>query len=85
MTVRLDSGVIVLRGSCTVDEVEPLLALLQANPGCPIDIRDVHNLHAAVLQVLLAHPRELMGPAGDFFLQKWIVPRLTSARNATPL
>jgi hypothetical protein len=82
MSVRLESGTIVLRDVCTVDDVEPLLALLRGNPDCPIDIGDVHHLHAAVLQVLLVYPRELAGSPIDTFLQRWIVPRLAMTRTA---
>jgi hypothetical protein len=76
MSVLLEEGKIGLRGSCPVEDAEPLLMLLQNNPDCPVDIGDATNLHAAVFQVLLAFRRELIGHPRDSFLQKWIVPTL---------
>jgi hypothetical protein len=82
MSVVLEEGRIGLRGDCPVEDAEPLLMLLQNHPHCPVDIDDATNLHAAVLQVLLAFRRELMGNPRDSFLQKWIVPALGD-RNAS--
>jgi hypothetical protein len=81
MSVRLEAGKISLRGNCPVEDAEPLLTLLQNHPDCPVDIGNATNLHAAVLQVLLAFRRELIGHSRDSFLQKWIVPALAD-RNA---
>jgi hypothetical protein len=83
MSVRLDRDSIILSGTCSVDDAEPLLALLRDNPGCAVDLGGAHHLHAAVLQVLLANPRDLAGPAGDAFLQGWIVPHLASNRKTS--
>ena len=76
MSVLLEEGKIRLRGSCPAEDAEPLLVLLQDNPDCPVDIDDATNLHAAVLQLLLAFGRELIGNPRDSFLQKWNVPVL---------
>jgi hypothetical protein len=77
MSVQLDEGKISLRDNCSVEDAELLLTLLQNHPGCPVDIGDATNLHAAVLQILLAFRRELIGHARDSFLQKWIIPVLS--------
>jgi hypothetical protein len=84
MSVLLEAGKISLRDNCPVEDAEPLLTLLQNHPGCPVDIGDATNLHAAVLQILLAFRRELIGHSRDSFLQKWIVPVLAD-RNANPV
>jgi hypothetical protein len=84
MSVLLEAGKISLRDNCPVEDAEPLLTLLQNHPGCPIDIGNATNLHAAVLQVLLAFRRELTGQARDPFLLKWIVPALAD-RNANSI
>ena len=76
MSVLLEEGKISLRGNCPVEDAEPLLMLLQSHPDCPVDIDDATNLHAAVLQLLLAFRRELIGHPRDSFLKKWIVPAL---------
>jgi len=84
MSVLLAEGKISLRGHCPVEDAEPLLRLLQTHPDCPVDIDDATNLHAAVLQLLMAFGREPIGHPRDSFLQKWIVPAL-AGRNASPI
>jgi len=76
MTVLLEAGKISLRENCPVEDAERLLILLQKNPDCPVDIGDATHLHAAVLQVLMAFRREVIGRSHDPFLQKWIAPVL---------
>jgi hypothetical protein len=76
MSVLLEEGRVCLRGNCPVEDAEPLLTVLQNHPDCPVDIDDATNLHAAVLQVLLAFRRKLSGQPRDPFLWKWIVPAL---------
>jgi hypothetical protein len=84
MSVLLEAGKISLRDNCPVEDAEPLLILLQNHPDCPVDIGGATNLHAAVLQILLAFRRELIGHPRDSFLQKWIVPVLAD-RIASPI
>jgi hypothetical protein len=84
MSVLLEEGKISLRGACPVEDAEPLLILLQNHPDCPVDIDDATNLHAAVLQLLLAFRREPIGHPRDSFLAKWIVPAL-GGRSASAI
>ena len=84
MSVLLEEGKIGLRGNCPVEDAERLLTLLQNHPNCPVDIDDATNLHAAVLQILLAFRRKLIGRPRDSFLQEWIVPALRD-RNASAI
>ena len=74
MSVRLVSGVIILEGDCPVDEAEPLLELLLANPGASVDWSACGELHTAVVQVLLAARPPMGSEPGTPFLRRWITP-----------
>ncbi|MFC1456986.1 hypothetical protein ACETIH_09705 [Microvirga arabica] len=76
MSVRLDGNVIILEGSCRVEDAEPLLGWLQADRGRMVDLAGAEHLHAAVLQVLMALRPSMRGMAGDAFLRDWIAPAL---------
>lgn len=74
MTVRRgDDGTIALAGNCPVEDAEPLLQLLQANPTDSLDWRECEYLHTAVLQVVLAARRVPLGPCGDSWIQRWLL------------
>lgn len=73
MSVRRDeSRNIVLEGNCPVEDAEPLLQLLQANPTAQCDWRRCSHLHTAVVQVVLAARPNLVGPCGDPWIEHWI-------------
>jgi hypothetical protein len=74
MSVRLAGGVIILEGDCPIDEAEPLLELLLANPGASVDWSACGQLHTAVVQVLLAARPPMEGEPGTPFLRRWIDP-----------
>jgi hypothetical protein len=77
MTVRRgDDGVIVLGGVCPVEDAEPLLQMLQTMPAAQVDWRPCHQLHTAVLQLVLASGRVLVGPCGDAWVEQWLGPKL---------
>ena len=76
MSVRLDGDVIILEGSCRVEDAEPLLGWLQADRGRMVDLAGAEHLHAAVLQVLMALRPTIRGTAEDTFLRDWITPAL---------
>ena len=77
MTVaRNDRGIILLKGSCPVEDAEPLLQLLQATPDAPVDLTGCRQLHTAVYQVLLAAGAALIGPCEDRWIRQWLVPKL---------
>jgi hypothetical protein len=95
MSVAVEGEVVYLRGECRVEDAEPLLALLQAVPGRPLDLSGAGHLHAAVLQLLLAFRPPLVGSAADDFTARWLMPLLaeqpvqdagteTSPRGAAP-
>jgi hypothetical protein len=83
MTVRLDGNAIRLEGRCHVEDAEPLLALLQAEPGRMVDCSRSESLHTAVVQVLIALAPTVMGESADGVLRQWVMPALTK-RTASP-
>ena len=83
MTIRRgDNGVIVLEGVCPVEDAEPLLQMLQAMPTADIDWQACHQLHTAVLQLVLASGRIPIGPCGDAWVAQWLAPKLTQNEAA---
>jgi len=83
MTIRRDdNGVIVLEGVCPVEDAEPLLQMLQAMPSADIDWRGCHQLHTAVLQLVLASGRIPISRCGDAWVAQWLAPKLT--QNEAP-
>jgi hypothetical protein len=81
MTVTLETDTIRLSADCPVGDAEPLLALLQEAPGRAVDLTGAGTLHTAVVQVLLALQPEVLGPAGDPFVDRWIAPLLPMRRS----
>jgi len=83
MSLRLrEDGVILLEGSCPVEEAEPLLQLLQASPGAACDWTGCDQLHTAVVQVLLMAGPVMTGPCGDAWIEQWIGPEIANRRGA---
>jgi hypothetical protein len=77
MTVRRsETGTIILQDACAVEDAEPLLQMLQADPTPAIDWTTCSHLHTAVVQVILASGAARTGPCGDAWAQKWLVPEL---------
>ena len=79
MSVRLDGNVIVLEGTCRVEDAEPLLGWLQADRGLIVDLTGAEQLHTAVLQVLMAVRPTLKGTARDAFIREWLTPAFSEA------
>lgn len=82
MSVSLVEDVIRLEGACHVEDAEPLLRLLRADPSRKVDLGAAHQLHTAVAQVLLALRPTLVGPAGDPFFERWLRPTLERSETA---
>jgi hypothetical protein len=77
MSVTLTAdGVIQLVGRCPSDDAGPLLEHLLAHPGAAVDWRGCEWAHTAVVQVLLAGRRKVIGPSKDRFLARWVEPML---------
>lgn len=71
------TGPIRLSGACPADDAEPLLQHLLAHPEAEIDWRDCEAVHAAVIEVLLAARRRLIGPPKNQFLERFVAPALS--------
>ncbi len=80
MTVGMREGVILLEGNCASGDAEELLQLLLSHPSAGIDWRACDGAHTAVVQVLLAAGRDILGPPRGAVLKSLIDPAL--ARGA---
>ena len=80
MTVRLTpDGHIRLEGICPVDDAEPLLRLLSSQKEFSVDWRACEQAHSAVIQLLLAAKRPILGPPANDFLQVSVAPLLVAS------
>jgi hypothetical protein len=77
MTVhrRGSDDAIILEGSCSVEDAEPLLQMLQATPGAAIEWVACQHLHTAVFQLILASGVVPKGPCGDAWIAEWLAPK----------
>jgi hypothetical protein len=76
MSVAGDDETIALEGHCGIEDVEPLLSILQRQPGHLVDLSRATHLHGAVLQLLLVFRPRLSNNEGDPFIAKWLMPLL---------
>jgi hypothetical protein len=76
MSVSLEGNAIHVSGPGRVEDAESLVALLQADRTRVVDLTRAGPLHTAVLQVLLAFRPAVAGPAGDPFVETWLMPLL---------
>jgi len=81
MTVRMQQGVVVLEGDCPSGDAEELLQSLLFEPGASVDLRTCDWAHTAVIQVLLAAGRDILGPPRGMILKSIVAPALTRARD----
>jgi ribosome maturation factor RimP len=81
VTVALADGKVQLRGDCLVEDAEMLLQLLQENPAGAIDIKDCGRLHMAVVQVMLAARRPVLGVPGKVFVREWLLPQMLTTAD----
>ena len=73
MTVRRhENGTIMLEGICPVEDAEPLLQMLQGSTRPTIDWTTCSELHAAVLQVVMAARPAVIGPCADPWVARWV-------------
>lgn len=80
MTVRMQQGDILLEGHCLSGDAEELLQILLADPAARVDWRTCESAHTAVVQVLLAAKREVVGPPMGAILAL-IVPAMSGRRD----
>lgn len=75
MTVQLtDTGTIALSGDCAAEDADHLLQLLLAEPETAVDWEACHSAHTAVVQVLLASRRAVIGSPRNEFLRNMVKP-----------
>ena len=80
MTVRRsDEGPILLEGDCPIQDAEPLLQLMLADPEGPVDWTACDAAHGAIVQVLLASRARLFGPPRGAFLRDYVDAALARA------
>ncbi|MBI0331721.1 hypothetical protein [Burkholderia plantarii] len=72
MPVEYHEGAATLAGVISVEDAEPLLAWLQANPDAELDCVDCEHLHAAVLQALMATHAGISGWPSNPQLRQWL-------------
>ena len=84
MPLHCDGSLGVLSGVVSIEEVEPLVAWLQATPLPEVDLHECRHLHAAALQALLVHAPALARPAQEPFLAAWVNPLLVAAEPTVP-
>jgi hypothetical protein len=82
MSVSLEADVIRLNGVCRVEDAEPLLMLLRADPRRTVELTGAGPFHAAVVQVLLALRPSVTGQPGDPFATTWLMPLLSVGEAA---
>jgi len=74
MSVIVTGDVIALVGACLVEDAEPLLVALQADPTRSVDVAEATRLHLAVVQLLLAARPTLTGVPADPVLRDLVLP-----------
>lgn len=81
MSVTVTGNVIALSGACLVEDAEPLLVALQADPRRSVDITGATRLHLAVVQLLLAARPTLTGVPDDPILRDRLLPMLLQVNS----
>ena len=76
MTVVIEDALIKIDGVARVEDAETLLAALQMAPVRPINLAACRDVHAAVLQVLLAYQPAVTGFGENPALAEWLSPLL---------
>ncbi|KXU32205.1 hypothetical protein A0J57_12260 [Sphingobium sp. 22B] len=70
MSVVVEEDRIILSGAATVEDAEPLLAALLEHPHHRIDIAGLARAHLAVVQLVLAAGRPVIGRPESPFLRE---------------
>jgi hypothetical protein len=83
LPLELDERTATLTGSVTVDEVEPFVAWLRANPKGRVNLKGSTHLHTGALQAMLLFGTEVSAPPVDPFLAEWVLPVLAGGNAGT--
>jgi hypothetical protein len=81
MTVAMRQGVIHLEGTCPSGDAEELLQLLLSDGAANVDWRTCDAAHTAVVQVLLAAGRRILGPPRGAVLAATVAPTLSGGKE----
>lgn len=79
MTIRLETDVIVMEGNCGVDDVEPLLVLLDARPDTSLDLSRAETLHTAIWQLMLMRRPHVRGNPRSGFARDHMLPAIAAS------
>lgn len=82
MTVAIGKGCILLSGHATVEDAEPLLAALADHRKYSVDVSSLTRAHLAVVQLLHAAGRPLLGEPPDPFLSGMALAGLRRSDSA---
>lgn len=78
MSIEVADGRIAVSGHAAVEDAEPLLAALLDHPDCAIDVSGLRQAHLAVVQLLHAAQRPVIGSPDDPFLRQFALVDLLS-------
>jgi hypothetical protein len=79
MPIHFDDKQAVFEDVAGVEEAEALLEWLQNNPKATVDFAACSHLHAANLQVLMAHKAPVAAWPNDYDLRAWLESTLIKA------
>lgn len=74
MSVAVEGTTVRLTGRCGAEQAEALLAALTGGAE-RVDLAGCEQVHAAVLQLLMATGIEVIGEPSDF-IRQWLLPSL---------
>ncbi len=72
----------ILSGSCGAEDALELADWLAKRKRPKIHLARCENLHAALLQTLLAYKPAISAVPSDPFLARWVLPALAAGRAA---
>jgi hypothetical protein len=76
MSVRVVGSTIHVEGAGLVEDAEPVLAALSADPAAMVDLSRATRLHSAIVQLLVGLRPRIVGAPSDAFQARHIVPLL---------
>ena len=74
MAVVVEGRTVYLRTPSRVEDAEAVLAILDADPTCIVELGECGPLHTAVVQILIALQPTLSDASADPFLERWLFP-----------
>ena len=81
MSVRVEARTILVEGTASVGDAEPILAALLEEPARAVDLSKATRLHSAVVQLLLALRPTTVGQPADRFYESHIASLLDASKG----